>query len=217
MCAGCSTLAQFGCGRCPAWQNGDGFPLLSFFEVLLQGWQAAPSPAEVWGGGRGVGGKDCFIKRSRNHKENLSAAVGSSITNHQVQRSVGPYLVPLSISSMYYLRPVCTFSLPPLQPIPRSDRQTKKVTAMPQTTLFFLFSCGSFVRFAVSHFPIFSNYWEKFSHFKFVRWQLFHLPFLAHSLSPSHSHSTLRLPLLACVFLVSACCLKFGIFTKFLH
>lgn len=34
-----------------AWQNGDGFLLLSFFEVSLEGYQA-PSPAE----GMGLGG-----------------------------------------------------------------------------------------------------------------------------------------------------------------
>lgn len=128
-----------------AWQNGDGFLLLSFFEVSLEGCQA-PSPAE----GMGLGGwwgcvvvsgrsEGCSIKRSRNHKENLSGSWQLHNKSSNPTFSGPVSRVSLSLSHVYIVH-VCSPHLTP----PIALTQTKRVTATPQTTLFFLFSCGSF-------------------------------------------------------------------------
>lgn len=169
----------------------------------------------------------CFIKRSRNHKENLSGSwqlhnkssspsfariwcvsisYHSRISAHGVHL-FAPILLTLTLSLYLVLFLV----------------QTKKATAMPQTTLFYLFSCGSFG----SPSPIFQ--------FSATTGKTFHiLNLLAGSFSPfpfpcprpyPHPpfHAAYLFPrlLLQSILLLCLCftcsSVLFGIFTKFLH
>lgn len=204
--------------------------LLWFGLVVLcsfsQGWQTPSTAAHIlewrWGhhsGGGGCGG--CALSKEVETTKKISAAVGSSITNHQVLRSPVSG-VSLSRITLVYLRtvftflhPFCSHSLSLSLYLVLFLVQTKKATAMPQTTLFYLFSCGSFgSATAGKTFHILNLLAGSFSPFPFPCPRPYpHPPFHAAYLFP---RLLLQSILLLCLCFTCSSVL-FGIFTKFLH